>query len=133
VSAWRRKAIELLPEKRVVVEHADSPMALWIELTMAAVRAFEARPIGEKTLRSIFSYARYCWESPDGDVSTAVVIAFFEDIVTSRAARADLHRWISQEEFDGLHEPFRYHLSQEEFDEFAEVFRKQSAKSGSAG
>ena len=95
MSAWRRKAIELLPERKAVIERVDSPMALWIELNIAARCAFEARPIDEGLLRAVFAYARYCWASPDGDVLTAVVVAFFENVVTSPAARADLHRWIS--------------------------------------
>jgi hypothetical protein len=132
MSAWRRKAIELLPAMKSVVEHADSPMALWIELNLTAASAFEAQPIDDGTLRSIFAYARHCWGAPDGDVSTAVVVAFFENIVSSPQARADLHRWISQAEFDGLQEPFRYHLSAEAFNEFATAFtaRSRSQRAG---
>jgi hypothetical protein len=82
VRAWRRKAIELLPEKKAVVEQADSPMVLWIELNLAAKRAYEASAIDDKFIRAVFTCARYCWASPDGDVSTAVVVAFFENIGT---------------------------------------------------
>jgi hypothetical protein len=133
MSAWRRKAIELLPDQKSVVEHAPSQMALWIELHLAARRAFEARPIDEETVAAIFKYARHSWASPDADLSTAVVVAFFENIVTSAAARADLHRWLSQAEFDGLEEPFRYHLSPEAFTEFAKEFKKRAAGSRRAG
>ena len=38
MSAWRRKAIELLPELRLVIEKADSPTALWIDLTFHFVK-----------------------------------------------------------------------------------------------
>jgi hypothetical protein len=116
-----------------VVEQADSPMALWIELNLAAKRAYEAPTIDDKFIRAVFTYARYCWASPDGHVSTAVVVAFFENIVTSSAVRADLHRWISQAEFAGLEAPFRYHLSPEAFDEFAAEFKKRSLKARRAG
>jgi hypothetical protein len=32
MSAWRREALQRLPECRQVIEPADNPMALWIEL-----------------------------------------------------------------------------------------------------
>jgi hypothetical protein len=128
MSAWRRKAIELIPFKKAVVEQTASPMALWIELSMAAEQAFRARPADEPTLRAIFAYARYCWASADPDVTTAVVLAFFENIVRSEAVRADLHRWLSQAEFDGLREPFQYHLSPEAFTAFADEFKKRASK-----
>jgi hypothetical protein len=111
---------------KAAIEQAGSPMELRIELNLAATKAFEARPIDDRMLRAVFASARSCWEAPDGDVSTAVVVAFFEDIVKSPAARADLHRWISQAEFDGLKGPFRYHLSAEEFADFERDFRKRS-------
>jgi hypothetical protein len=30
MSAWRRTALEALPDFRVLIERANSPMALWI-------------------------------------------------------------------------------------------------------
>jgi hypothetical protein len=133
MSAWRRRAIELLPSKKAVVEQAESPMALWIALDLAAERAFAARPVDDQALRPIFAYARHCWASPDPDVMTAVVVAFFENIVTKEAVRADLHRWISQAEFDGLRSPFQYHLTPEAFSAFADDFKKRTAKAKRAG
>lgn len=133
MSAWRRKAIEFLPSKRSLEEGAESPMSLWIALNLVAERAFESRPVDDSTLKGIFAYGRYCWTSPDADVSTAVVVAFFENIVRSAAARADLHRWLTLSEFDGLAEPFRYHLSADVFAELDASFKKSAVTARRAG
>ena len=55
MSAWRRKAIELLPELRPTIERADSPTALWTDLSAHFVNiATEAE---DSTLRPILMYA----------------------------------------------------------------------------
>jgi hypothetical protein len=141
MSAWRREALEKLPSKRLAAERATSPMALWIELNLAAVRAFELRPRNDAELQAIFDYARYSLNGRDDDLRTAVVVAFFENVVQSKAAREDLHRWLSESEFSSLREAFKYHLSEDEFHGFEKAFRRErleygkrpAPKSGRAG
>ena len=126
MSAWRRKAIELMPGKKALIERALSPMELWIELQFEAYRAFERRPVDDDTLRPIFAFARYCLAARDGDLNTAVAVAFVEHLPVRAAVRADLHRWISQEEFDGLRELLRYLPSPEEFEAFQAELEKRA-------
>jgi plasmid stabilization system protein ParE len=108
------------------VERAESPMSLWIELDLAARAAFERRPPDDELLGGVFAFARYAHEASDGDVRTAVLVAFFENVVLSRAARDDLHRWLNQTELDRLSGAFRYNLSAVAYEEFQTAFRKRS-------
>jgi hypothetical protein len=41
MSAWRREALQRLPECRQLIETADNPMALWIELHGACQDAYK--------------------------------------------------------------------------------------------
>jgi hypothetical protein len=115
-----------MPGRKVLIERALSAMELWIELQFEAVRAFEKQPVDDETLRPIFAYARYCLAASDGDINTAVAVAFVEHLPVRAAVRADLHRWISQEEFDGLRALLQYFPSPEEFEAFQTEFKKRA-------
>ncbi len=119
MSAWRREALQRLPNHKRTIEQAESPMALWIELRGVCERALENDPIAEEDAGAIFAYARHCLESRHPDLPTAVACAFYENIVTSEAVQAHIHRWVSGQEFRDLEPIFRYHLDEEEFTRFA--------------
>jgi hypothetical protein len=128
VSAWKRTALEKLPECRTLIESSDSPMALWIELHLRFERLND-----DDFTRRIFEYARWCVESPgDGghlsDAGTAAVCAFYEHLPQQAAIRRDLSRWLTREEFTNLREAFRYHLSEQEFLEFEKDFLDRTKK-----
>jgi len=62
MSAWRREALQQLPEYRRVIMAAENPMALWIELSGACADACATQ--GEDLIRRIYAFARTCWQSP---------------------------------------------------------------------
>ena len=74
MSAWRREALQRLPECRQVVESADNPMALWIELLGGCEDAYQKQD--QDLIRRFYDFARWCWQSPSADVRTAVACAF---------------------------------------------------------
>jgi hypothetical protein len=120
MSAWRRKALELLPEHRVIIEAADNPMALWIELLWPCENAHHEQ--NEEAIRRFYQFAQLCWQSPDADVRTAVACAFYEHLPTRSVMRRDMPWLFSQSAFTELREVFRYHLSPEEAVEFEKEF-----------
>ena len=87
MSTWRRKAIQLLPGKREIIEEAESPMALWINLWLEFEDA--AKQNDDATVRRILEYAFWCISPAAGelpsDASTAAVCAFFEHLPTDEA------------------------------------------------
>jgi hypothetical protein len=128
MSAWKRVALEKLPEYRGLIDAADNPMALWIELHLKFERATD-----EDLIRRIFEYARWCMQrSGEGrylsDAGTAAVCAFYEHLPQHADIRRDLSRWLTREEFANLRDAFRYHLSEAEFASFEAEFLDQTKR-----
>ena len=109
MSAWRREALERLPECRESIVSARNSMALWIELLDECGRAFRQR--NEDLIRRLYEYARWCRRSPSIDVRTAVVCAFYEHLPLNPIVRRDMPRRFDRAEFTELREVFLYHLS----------------------
>ena len=120
MSAWRREGLQRLPECRRLIEAAESPMALWIELLGACEDACKKQ--AEDLLRRFYDFARWCWQSPDGDTRTAVACAFYEHLPTTPVLRRDMPRRLGRAAFGELREVFRYHLSPEEAAAFEQEF-----------
>jgi len=134
---WLEKAAECLPglEDLLTAEQAiPGPMALWIELHLELVKAYEASPPYQDLIRGIYDYAAWCLAQPhtddaNTDLPTAVAVAFIEHLPLDRSVAQDLHRWMSLESFKGFENLFRYHLSDEEYRQFAKDFRNRKKPS----
>jgi len=128
MSAWKRKALEMLPEFRGEFEETPNVMSLCIQLHEKLVDAYSHKPLDDDRVRRIYEYARWCLEeSRNGDVVTAIVVAYFEHLPANRDVRDDLHRWISLKMFQGLEQPFRYHLSESKWAKFRDDFNRRRA------
>ncbi len=126
MSAWRRHALDQLPECRRIIESAGNPMALWIELQFACEEA--CRQESGDLVRRFYEYARWCRLSPSDEASTAVACAFYEHIPISPVLRRDLPRRMGRAEFRQLREIFGCHRSPEELKAFEEEFLAAEAK-----
>lgn len=127
MSAWKRAALDTLPEYRGIIEAADNPMALWIELQMEFEDVYRNAPLNDDLIRRFYDYARWCMQSPGengylSDAGTAATCAFYEHLPQHPAIRRDLHRWLTQDEFTKLRGVFLYHLSDQKFAEFEAEF-----------
>lgn len=112
MSAWRREALQRLPECREVIESAENPMAVWIELLGECEVA--CRKQQDDLVRRCFDFAAWCWRSPSADVRTAVACAFYEHLPTSPVLRRDMPRRFDRTAFCKLLGVFCYHLSPDE-------------------
>jgi hypothetical protein len=121
MSAWRRKALEALPEFRVPIERASSPMALWIDLLAEFQDAF-SRDDSDLVARML-SYARWCWRSPDGDTVNAVACAFYEHLADHGGMRKAIPQWFTKEEFEELRSLFEYHAGAEVVSDIDKEYR----------
>jgi hypothetical protein len=110
MSAWRRIALEKLPELRKTIEESHSPMALWIELLAELKDAF--RNDDETRIRKILELSKWCWSAPDGDTVNAVACAFFEHLPDHHGMRAHIPSWFSWQEFQELRTVFAYHAGE---------------------
>jgi hypothetical protein len=120
MSAWRRTALELLPDQRSLIETSENPMALWIELTPVCEKAHSSG--NHSAVSGFYQFARWCWRSTDADLRTAVACGFYEHLPTMKTARKDIPRWFDRDSFNELREVFSYHLTSDEAAEFEREF-----------
>ena len=120
MSAWRREALEKLPECRRVIEAAENPMALWIELHCECMDAYGKQ--NQDLIRRFYEFAWLCWRSPSADVCTAVACAFYEHLPVEPVSRRDMPRRLGRAAFNELREVFRYHLDPAEVEVFEDEF-----------
>lgn len=120
MSAWRREALQRLPECRQVIEAAENPMALWIELHGECQEACK-RP-DEDLIRRFYDYAWWCWQSRIDDVVNAVACAFYEHLPTTPVMRQDMPRRFGRAAFKELRDVFCHHLSPDEAAAFEREF-----------
>lgn len=109
MSEWRRKALEFLPEYRLVIDGVDSPTALWCELGHKCEQACKDQH--NDLVRRFHMYASYCLHSHDWGVRSAVVCGFYEDIPILPALRKDLPKRLSRADFVLLRDAFTYMIS----------------------
>jgi hypothetical protein len=125
MSAWKRVALEKLPEYKRLITSAGSPMELWVELNC---HFFDACKAGQDDLVGRFyQYARWCLRSPGkglelSEAGTAAVCGFYEHLPRDVIARRDLRRWITRTEFNDLRAAFQYLLTESEFGELEAEF-----------
>jgi hypothetical protein len=132
MSAWRRKAIELLPQHRPLIERAESPMSLWIDLRL---RFLDHVASGEQAAeRAVLGYASWCTAEGAGsgpsDTLTAALVAFYEDLASEKTLWPRFRDWFRPNEFEALVHHFQYHLSDQEFQQLREEFYGRRSKSG---
>jgi len=126
MSAWRRQALEQLPECRRIIESADNPMALWIELLGACEDAYQKQ--SEDSIRRFYGFARWCWQSKIDEVVNAVACAFYEHLPTTPVLRRDMPCRFGRAAFKELRDVFCYHLSPDEAATFEREFLEAEQK-----
>ncbi len=120
MSAWRRQALQNLPEFRRVIEAADTPMALWVELLDECQDGYRRQD--EELIPRFYEFARWCWQSSSAEVRTAVACAFYEHLPTTPESRRDMPGRFGRAAFGELREVFLYHLSPDEAIAFEREF-----------
>ncbi len=126
MSAWRRIAIEMMPALQKTIAAVDNPYGLWIELRFEMNRVYEREPVDDALLASIYGYGSWCLaEAHNAALATAALVCFYEHLPTDPPIRADVGRWLSAEDFNGLRNIFGYHLNEKDVDDFFQEFLAQ--------
>jgi hypothetical protein len=114
LSRWREKAIELLPQERQLIQSADSPMALWVELEFKIQEHVEDQD--EDWIRGLIEYASWCLSPQAGhrpsDASTAAVVTFFESLPQTKGIAPYLAKYLSLEDFMSCEPHYTYLASE---------------------
>jgi hypothetical protein len=126
VSLWRRTAIERMPALRQDLATAENPYSLWIELRGEMNAAYKREPIDDALIAAIYGYGGWCLaEAHNADLATAALVCFYEHLPTDPLLRADVGRWLSLDDFNGLRSIFAYHLSEKELNKFTQEYLAQ--------
>jgi hypothetical protein len=123
MTAWRRVALDFLPELRDRIEHADSPMRLWGDILLRFEDAFRAGN-GDLTSR-FFRYAEWSLATAQReptDASTAAWCAFYEHLPRVSGLAGELHRFLPRHQFLRVQRAFRHHLTEAEFARFCDAY-----------
>jgi hypothetical protein len=113
MSAWRRIALETLPEFRGIIGQAKSPMGLWVELDLRFKDAFLVG--NDDLVRRFFRYAEWCTD-------TAVWCVFYEHLPRVAGLADQLHRFLPCQRFLRVQDAFRHHTTESEFTHFCDTF-----------
>ena len=123
MSAWRRKAVELFPERRADIEHAPSIYQLWFELLVDLQHAYRAVPLDRDRMERIYAYATWCFAPKQNqELRGAVAVSFYEHLADFGPARRDLPYRLTREQFTELVPAFRTVLEPKAFDVFQREF-----------
>jgi hypothetical protein len=126
MSKWRKIALEKVPTCKTLIEEADNPMSMWTELLLRLERAYETEPPEEKVIQQIFDYAswclRYSCKSKSYDMTTEVIVAFYEHLPTHEKIKRDLRHRMSREDFMLVGPNWNYLLAEKEGEQFKKQF-----------
>lgn len=124
MSAWRREAIEFLPEYKETIEKAQSPSELWIELGNYFELAF--RNSDKETITCILKFMRYALaNAKDNSPSSskqAIYCGFLEELARNKQYWNEFNKWFSRVEYLDYRNSFGYTLSEKEMKELDDLF-----------
>jgi hypothetical protein len=107
-----------------LIEGAESPMSLWIELHLEFEDAIGVKN-DERTHR-ILRYAAWCCSDRSGalpnDTSTVAACAFYEHLPTRKDLWRYFPEWFRPQEFEALLPVFSHHLSEEDLAELRKEY-----------
>jgi hypothetical protein len=123
VSAWRRKAFELFPESRVIVEQAPSVHRLFFQLLLDVQEAYRAIPPKSDLIDRTYAFAAWCFAPRQNPkLRGAAVASFYEHLADFGPARRDLPNRLTREQFTEMAPAFRLVLDDREFQRFRVEF-----------
>jgi len=117
MSAWRRKALQVIPELRVIIESSNNVTYLWCELESVFSDCFEKE--NNELLHKILKYAEWCVSEESGDSSgetaQAVYCGFLETITYNRKYYPSFKEWFSPAQFEKYKGSFMYALDDKQY------------------
>jgi hypothetical protein len=113
MSAWRKKAIECLPESRKDFEDPDTSIYLvFSELLSAAIHFHKTNDIDR--LQKIYDFAQWCIQQKDKDLWNAAGVSFYEHLGDQAETRKEMRRWVKPEIYAVIRGLLEVRLSTEE-------------------
>src|ERR1700737_324860 len=93
MSAWRKKAIECLPELRKDFEDPEESIYLVLSAMLSAAIDFHMENNIDR-LQKFYDFAEWCFRQKSKDLWNAAGVAFYEHLGDHIETRQDIRRWV---------------------------------------
>ena len=133
MSRWRRKALELFPERAPDIRRVENVTLLLVDLNAELRHAYAKVPPDRNLIDRVFAFAMWCFKPMQNPyLRNAVAVAFFEHVPYNGAeARRDLVEHLTQRELAELEPLFKQMLEVPVYDALhIEIDRAQSRPVG---
>ena len=122
MSAWRRKALEFLPQFRNAIESSDSPGMLWVEISNE-FRDHAIEREDQEFIEGTLKYLSWSTSSAAGESSQqSALCGFLEDITYNKKHWILFKDWFDKPQFERYKGSFQYALSENEFAQLEDLF-----------
>jgi hypothetical protein len=131
VSGWRRKALDLFPERRRSVEAALSVYDLFGNLAYDLKYAYTSASPDQGFIDRVYQFAAWCFEPRQNwELRNAVAVGFYEHLPAVASVRRDFATRLSPDAFKELEPLFRQMLEEADYDAFVREVARAGASTG---
>jgi hypothetical protein len=131
LSSWRRKALELFPEREAMLRAGFGVHTVFAELSGDLRAAYRAVPPDRAFIDRCFVFARWCFgRRQNRDLRNAAAVSFYEGLPAFAPARADLVAHLSRTDWAELQPLFYQVLPPEVYDPFSRELEAAFARQG---
>ena len=114
MSAWRRKALEFLPDYRNTIQQADSASMLWCDLSSDFRYAVDKKD--QIFIDGTLKYLEWCTSDiASKEIQGAVHCGFLEDITSNKEHWLYFKDWFNRVQFEEYKGSFAYSLSEKDY------------------
>lgn len=91
MASWRRKALEMFPEREVMLRGGDGIYVVFAELFGDLREAYRQVPPNRDLIERIYAFAAWCFQPKQNrSLRNAAAVSFYEHVPDFKPARADL-------------------------------------------
>jgi hypothetical protein len=120
VAAWRRKALELFPDKPSMIREPGGVYALLSNLRAELELAYRAENPDRDFIERVYQFAAWCFGTRQNVyLRNAVAVSFYEHLPAFRPARGDLARQFTPQMWAELQPLLHRMLPKQDYDAFA--------------
>ena len=122
MSAWRKKAIECLPESKKDFEDPETSIYLVFSyLVTAAVEFHKTNNIDR--LQNIYDFAEWCFRQKSKDLWNAAGVSFYEHLGDHPEIRQAIHRWVKPDIYAEIRGLLKWRLGDKEVQQIDKSYR----------
>lgn len=127
MSAWRKKAIECLPELRKDFEDPEESIYLVFSAMLSAAIDFHKENNIDR-LQKIYDFAEWCLRQKSNDLWNAAGVSFYEHLGDRAETRQDIRRWVKPDIYAEIRGLLETRLSNKEMEEMDSNYRGATKK-----